>query len=110
MNYMNKKQEVNFYISSYGLPKDGWLQVCVVCRSRITGILKYIRYLEGKKFTRVYQAYICKDCLNLVNKYEDQLYKFKLKCCKMISDFESTGKVKDKHVDYTFYEETNKNL
>ena len=61
---MYQRKEINFYqiSGSDSLPEDGWFQNCKCCKRTITGNLKLITTVEGRKDVKYFRIYTCKEC------------------------------------------------
>ncbi|ANS04317.1 hypothetical protein [uncultured Mediterranean phage] len=62
-------------IKSKNLPKEGWLQHCIVC-GIVTSREKYYRTIGD---IQIY-AYICKDCRDIYSKHPNRERRFRRMC------------------------------
>ena len=62
-------------IKSKNLPKEGWLQHCIVC-GFVTSREKYYKTIGD---TQIY-AYICKECRDIFSKHPNRERRFRRMC------------------------------
>ena len=96
---MYKKLEISFFHNSSieSIPEDGWLQNCKCCKKTITGNLMFLKLIEGIFSTKIYNVFVCKDCIKSMESDEVKKNNFHLVCNKLIYDFQKNKRLSNKY-------------
>lgn len=102
---MYKKKEINFYqkCGMETLPEDGWLQNCKCCKRTITGNLKLITTMEGRKEIKIFSIYTCKDCKKQLKKDDEKMIDYNILCHKLVYEYKEKKFISDKFTGVQYF-------
>ena len=105
---MYQRKEINFYqiSGSDSLPEDGWFQNCKCCKRTITGNLKLITTIEGRKDVKYFRIYTCKECEKQIKKDDKKMIDYNILCHKLVYEYKENKFIIDKFTGVQYFKTT----